>query len=167
MALGWLGRLGILLAIVAPIAAIVLCGLHVFVLWTYDPPCICTINDFLDPPSDNPLEMRIVPPTYLLPGYAVLRAVTFDLGPMDTKTLGVVILTGMFLAPFTLTFFNWSKARLPARFSLLALWPILVGLAWIGLQRPTDQLATISLVLIAAYFALFLIVFPLLARSRP
>lgn len=168
MSFGWLGRFGLLLAIIAPIAIVVLCGLHVWVLWSYDNrPCVCAINDVLDPPAADPMEMRILPPWYLAPTFGVVRAITFPLGPIDTKTLGVLALVAMLLAPLSLSFFNWSKARAPARFSLIALWPILIGLGWIGWQHPTDTLAAISLALIGAYFALFLIVFPLLARSRP
>jgi quinol-cytochrome oxidoreductase complex cytochrome b subunit len=164
MSLGWLGRFGVLFAIVAPIAVVVLCGL-IFV-WPEGRPCVCTINDVLDPPAADPMEMRILPPWYLAPAVAVLRAITFDVAPFGTKLLGLLTLVAMLIAPLALSFFNWSKATAPARFSLLALWPILIGLGWIGWQRPTDALAAISLALIGAYFALFLIVFPLLARSR-
>lgn len=165
MSLAWLSRFGVIFAIVAPIATIVCCG--VFFVWNDDHrPCVCAINDVLAPPADNSMDMRILPPWYLAPAYSVLRAVTFEIGPVGTKTLGVLLLAAMLLAPFALSFFNWSKARVSARFSLLALWPILIGLGWIGWQRPTDTLVMISLALIAAYFALFLVVFPLLARPH-
>lgn len=163
MMLAWFGRFGIIFAIVAPIALIVFCGVYFVSPWISDSPCLCGFYSILDP---SPHEMRIIPQWYLLPAYAVLRAVTIDFGFIDTKTLGIVMLCAMFIAPFSLSFFSWSRARASARFSLLALWPILIGLWWIGLQVPTDVLASVSVILIAAYFALFLIVFPLLARKR-
>ncbi|MBI1341024.1 cytochrome b/b6 [bacterium] len=61
----------------------------------------------------NPLQTptHIVPEWYLLPFYAILRAVTFDIGPIEAKLLGVIAMFGSILVLFALPWLDTSKVR--------------------------------------------------------
>ncbi|MDP3494196.1 MAG: cytochrome b/b6, partial [Hyphomonadaceae bacterium] len=61
----------------------------------------------------NPLQTpaHIVPEWYLLPFYAILRAVNFNVGPIDAKVLGVFAMFGSILILFVLPWLDTSKVR--------------------------------------------------------
>ena len=61
----------------------------------------------------NPLQTpaHIVPEWYLLPFYAILRAITFDVGPIPAKLLGVIAMFGAILILFVLPWLDTSKVR--------------------------------------------------------
>ncbi len=61
----------------------------------------------------NPLmtPAHIVPEWYLLPFYAILRAITFDIGPIPAKLLGVGAMFGSILILFVLPWLDTSKVR--------------------------------------------------------
>ncbi len=53
----------------------------------------------------------IVPEWYFLPFYAILRSITFDLGPIDAKLLGVIAMFASILVWFFLPWLDGSKVR--------------------------------------------------------
>ena len=61
----------------------------------------------------NPAQTpsHIVPEWYLLPFYAILRAITFDIGPIEAKLLGVFAMFGSILILFFLPWLDTSKVR--------------------------------------------------------
>ncbi|MDP3736789.1 MAG: cytochrome b N-terminal domain-containing protein [Hyphomonadaceae bacterium] len=61
----------------------------------------------------NPLQTpaHIVPEWYLLPFYAILRAITFDIGPIPAKLIGVALMFGSILILFVLPWLDTSKVR--------------------------------------------------------
>ncbi|MEM0985859.1 MAG: cytochrome b N-terminal domain-containing protein [Pseudomonadota bacterium] len=61
----------------------------------------------------NPLvtPAHIVPEWYLLPFYAILRAITFDIGPIDAKLLGVVAMFASIGVLFVLPWLDTSKVK--------------------------------------------------------
>jgi quinol-cytochrome oxidoreductase complex cytochrome b subunit len=61
----------------------------------------------------NPLvtPAHIVPEWYLLPFYAILRAITFDIGPIEAKLLGVFAMFGSILILFVVPWLDTSKVR--------------------------------------------------------
>ena len=61
----------------------------------------------------NPLKTpaHIVPEWYFLPFYAMLRAITFNVGPIDSKLGGVLVMFGSIIVLFFLPWLDTSKVR--------------------------------------------------------
>lgn len=119
----------------------------------------------------NPLvtPAHIVPEWYFLPFYAILRAITFDIGPISSKLGGVIAMFGSIAVLFVLPWLDRAKAR-SGRYRPLFKWffwifvanAVLLG--WLG-SRPAEQpYIIIAQCATAYYFAHFLIILPLLAR---
>ena len=170
MRFDWVGRLAIGLVIMAPLVLLLSCELMLpSISWTDKPPGTCfVIASFLglEPTIDilGTPPQQITPSWYLLPTNGMLRSVTFTLGVVSAKTLGVVVAGAALVAPLVLAFFNWSKTPGRAWLSLLTIPVVLGGLGWIGAQAYDERLSNAGLALTAIYFAVFWIVFPLLAR---
>jgi ubiquinol-cytochrome c reductase cytochrome b subunit len=60
-------------------------------------------------PAQTPAH--IVPEWYLLPFYAILRAITFDIGPIEAKLIGVSAMFGAILILFFVPWLDTSKVR--------------------------------------------------------
>ncbi|MEM9669232.1 MAG: cytochrome b N-terminal domain-containing protein [Pseudomonadota bacterium] len=95
----------------------------------------------------NPLvtPSHIVPEWYLLPFYAILRAITFDLGPIDAKLLGVIFMFGSIAVLFVLPWLDTStvkslRYRPTARRFFYAFLVCSIGLGWCGAANPDDPL---------------------------
>ena len=110
---------------------------------------------------------HIVPEWYFLPFYAILRAITFNIGPIDSKLGGVLAMFGAIAVLFFVPWLDTSKVRSAVYrpWYKLFFWLFLVNavfLGWLG-SRPAEgwyipamQVSTLF------YFAFFLIVMPLL-----
>ena len=118
----------------------------------------------------NPLvtPAHIVPEWYLLPYYAILRAI-------PNKLMGVVILFG---AIAMLAFLPWldsspvksAKYRPVYKFFFWVFVLVCVGLGYLGSQEVSDSATLVARILSFCYFAFFLIVLPLLGlfeKTRP
>jgi ubiquinol-cytochrome c reductase cytochrome b subunit len=117
----------------------------------------------------NPLKTpaHIVPEWYFLPFYAILRAITFNIGPIDSKLGGVLAMFGAVLVLSVVPWLDTSKVRSAVYrpWYKLFFWLFVVNalfLGWLG-SRPAEgwyipamQLSTLY------YFAFFLVVMPLL-----
>ena len=110
---------------------------------------------------------HIVPEWYFLPFYAILRAITFNIGPIDSKLGGVLAMFGSVAVLFLVPWLDTAKVR-SARYRPVyrpLFWLFVanaVFLGWLG-SRPAEgvyvimsQLATLY------YFAFFIVVMPLL-----
>ena len=130
----------------------------------------------------NPLKTpaHIVPEWYFLPFYAILRAITFNIGPIDSKLGGVLAMFGSIAVLFLLPWLDTSKVRSAVYrpWYKLFFWLFVVDavfLGWLG-AKPAEgsgffgfftgdfggnyvgysQIATFY------YFAFFLIIMPVL-----
>ena len=117
----------------------------------------------------NPLvtPSHIVPEWYFLPFYAILRAITFNIGPIDSKLGGVLAMFGAIAVLFVVPWLDTSKVRSAVYrpWYKLFFWLFVINaifLGWLG-SRPAEgwyipamQVSTLF------YFAFFLIVMPLL-----
>lgn len=54
---------------------------------------------------------HIVPEWYLLPFYAILRAITFDIGPIEAKLLGVIAMFAAIAVLFLLPWLDTAKTK--------------------------------------------------------
>ena len=114
----------------------------------------------------NPLvtPAHVVPEWYLLPFYAMLRAI-------PNKLWGVIILLA---AIVVLAFIPWldrspvksAKYRPSYRFFFWIFIAICIGLGYLGSQEPTEGLALIARILTFGYFAFFLIIMPILSFTE-
>jgi ubiquinol-cytochrome c reductase cytochrome b subunit len=91
----------------------------------------------------NPLQTppEIVPEWYLLPFYAILRAVDFNIGPIDSKLGGVIAMFGSIAVLFILPWLDTSKVRSMryrpiARQFFLIFVVVCLALGWCGAQNP-------------------------------
>jgi ubiquinol-cytochrome c reductase cytochrome b/c1 subunit len=110
----------------------------------------------------NPLvtPAHIVPEWYLLPFYAILRAI-------PNKLVGVICLFG---AIALLAFLPWldtspvksAKYRPVFRVFFWVFVAVCLGLGWLGSQEVSDNTTLAARLLAFCYFAFFLIVLPLL-----
>src|SRR5271167_2397919 len=114
----------------------------------------------------NPLATpaHVVPEWYLLPFYAMLRAI-------PNKLMGVIVL---FSAIVVLAFVPWldrspvksAKYRPAYRFFFWVFVLNGIGLGYLGSQEPTEGLALIARILTFGYFAFFLIIMPVLSFTE-
>ncbi|MBA4225986.1 MAG: cytochrome b [Hyphomonas sp.] len=100
--------------------------------------------------ADNYIEANalvtpahIVPEWYLLPFYAILRAITFDLGPIDAKLLGVIFMFAAIAVLFVLPWLDTSKVksmryRPVARQFFFGFVVVCFLLGWCGAANPDD-----------------------------
>ncbi|MEZ5999339.1 cytochrome bc complex cytochrome b subunit [Hyphomonas sp.] len=93
----------------------------------------------------NPLvtPSHIVPEWYLLPFYAILRAITFDLGPIPAKLLGVIFMFAAIAVLFILPWLDTSKVksmryRPVAKQFFFGFVATCVLLGWCGAANPDD-----------------------------
>ena len=106
--------------------------------------------------ADNYIEANelvtpahIVPEWYLLPFYAILRAINFDLGPIDAKLLGVIAMFASIAMLFLLPWMDTSKVksmryRPVARQFFFGFAIAGVLLAWCGATNPDDPLVPLG-----------------------
>ena len=119
---------------------------------------------------------HIVPEWYFLPFYAILRAITFDIGIPFTdivlipaKLGGVIAMFGAVVILFFLPFLDSHPVR-SARFRPLYrifLWLFVVCvlvLGYVGAQLPEGIWVILGQATTAYYFAFFIVIIPILSR---
>jgi ubiquinol-cytochrome c reductase cytochrome b subunit len=84
---------------------------------------------------------EIVPEWYLLPFYAILRAVDFNIGPIDSKLGGVIAMFASIAVLFVLPWLDTSRVRSMryrpiARQFFLIFVVVCIALGWCGGQNP-------------------------------
>ena len=137
-------------------------------------------NFFLEPDNyveANPLVTppHIVPEWYLMPFYAILRAITFDIWFIPAKLIGVVAMFASILILLFLPWLDTSRVR-SARFRPVYkyfFWVFFMDcivLGYVGANPPEGYFVPLGQVATAYYFGHFVIVMPLLGwleRPRP
>ncbi len=114
----------------------------------------------------NPLATpaHVVPEWYLLPFYAILRAI-------PNKLMGVIAL---FAAIAILAFLPWldrspvksAKYRPTFRFFFWIFAAICIVLGWLGSQEPSEGTTLVARFLTLGYFGFFLIIMPVLSFTE-
>ncbi len=136
--------------------------------------------NFLGHP-DNYIEAQplvtpahIVPEWYYLPFYAILRAITFDIGIpftdivlINSKLGGVIAMFGSLLIFFVVPWLDTSKVRSAAYRPLFKqfFWIfviVCVGLGWLGSKPAEGIYTTMSQIFTFWYFFHFIVILPVL-----
>ncbi len=117
----------------------------------------------------NPLKTpaHIVPEWYYLPFYAILRAITFSIGPIDSKLGGVIAMFGSILILFVVPWLDTSKVRSAVYrpWYKLFFWLFVIDaifLGWLGSRPAEGTYVAMAQVATAYYFAFFIIIMPIL-----
>jgi ubiquinol-cytochrome c reductase cytochrome b subunit len=124
--------------------------------------------------ADNYIEANslvtpahIVPEWYFLPFYAILRAITFDIGPFTSKLLGVLAMFGSIAVLFVMPWLDTSKVRSAVYrpWYKVFFWIFVVNaifLGWLG-AKPAEGIYTfLAQISTLYYFGFFLVILPLL-----
>jgi ubiquinol-cytochrome c reductase cytochrome b subunit len=131
------------------------------------------IPNFLGHPDNyieaNPLKTpaHIVPEWYFLPFYAILRAITFNIGPIDSKLGGVLAMFGSIAVLFFLPWLDTSRVRSAVYrpWYKLFFWLFVINavfLGWLGSRPAEGSYVIMSQLGTLFYFAFFLIILPVL-----
>jgi quinol-cytochrome oxidoreductase complex cytochrome b subunit len=119
--------------------------------------------------SSQVTPSHIVPEWYLLPFYAMLRAIDFNVLFIDSKLGGVAVMGASLLILLFLPWLDRSKVR-SGNFRPMFKWFYwlfvvnFVALAYLGAQEAVAPYTILSKVCTAYYFAYFLVILPLLGR---
>lgn len=121
---------------------------------------------------------HIVPEWYFLPFYAMLRAITFDIGIpftnivlIEAKLGGVLVMFGSIALLFVLPWLDKHPVR-SAKFrpiyqkTLLALVAAVFVLGYVGAQPAEGIWVVLGQICTAYYFAFFLVILPVLSRKE-
>jgi ubiquinol-cytochrome c reductase cytochrome b subunit len=117
----------------------------------------------------NPLKTpaHIVPEWYFLPFYAMLRAITFNIGPIDSKLAGVLIMFGSLALLFVVPWLDTSKVR-SASFRpwyKLFFWLFVIDtiiLGWLGSRPAEGTYVVMAQIGTLFYYLFFLVIMPVL-----
>ncbi|GMG86619.1 ubiquinol-cytochrome c reductase [Biformimicrobium ophioploci] len=112
----------------------------------------------------NPLKTpeHIAPVWYFTPFYAILRAVTFDIGPFTSKFLGLVAMGAAIAILFVLPWLDKSPVKSMrykgnfSRFALLVFAAAFIILGYLGVKAPTDGRTMLAQICTVIYFAYFI-----------
>jgi ubiquinol-cytochrome c reductase cytochrome b subunit len=125
----------------------------------------------------NPLvtPSSIVPEWYFLPFYAILRAITFDIGPISSKLGGVIAMFGSIIVLFLLPWLDTSRVRSMRYRPVAQLWFVLfvvacIALGYLGGKPAEGTYVLYAQIATAYYFGFFLIILPLLGvfeKTKP
>lgn len=105
---------------------------------------------------------HIAPVWYFTPFYAILRAVNFDLGPLDSKFLGLIAMGAAIAILFVLPWLDKSPVksiRYKGNFSRIALMVFaaaFVILGYLGVKSPTPGRTYLAQICTVIYFAYFI-----------
>ncbi len=115
---------------------LILFGVFVF----YMPDALGHADNYI-PANALQTPPEIVPEWYLLPFYAILRAVDFNVGPIDSKLGGVIAMFASIAVLFVLPWLDTSRVRSMryrpiARQFFLIFVVVCIALGWCGGQNP-------------------------------
>ncbi|UXM94580.1 cytochrome b N-terminal domain-containing protein [Bartonella sp. HY329] len=119
-----------------------------------------------DPLKSSP---HIQPEWYFLPFYAMLRAITFDFGPINSTLGGVLVLFGSVGVLIFVPWLDRSKIRSCRYRPLFKLffWLFIadvIMLGWLGTRSVEDVYILWAQIGTAYYFVFFLVIMPFLPR---
>jgi ubiquinol-cytochrome c reductase cytochrome b/c1 subunit len=143
--------------------------LLVFAILVFYLPNMLSSADNYIPANPMVTPNHIVPEWYLLPYYAILRSITFDVLGIPGKLIGVVLSLGSIILLFLVPWLDTSPVR-SARFRPIWRWfalllPFdLIALGYVGSQPPAGFVVTLGQIATAYYYIHFLILMPLIGR---
>ncbi|MGO0305817.1 cytochrome b [Endozoicomonas acroporae] len=106
---------------------------------------------------------HIAPVWYFGAFYSILRAITFDIGPIDSKLGGVIAMGGAIAILFVLPWLDRSPVRswrykgMVSRTSIVVFAFVFILLTWLGTQPATKTYTLIAQICTLIYFAFFLL----------
>ncbi len=135
---------------------------------------------FLEHPNFEPADPlktpeHIAPVWYFTPFYAILRAVTIDIGPLDSKVLGVMAMGAATVIFFALPWLDRSpvksiRYRGPLFKGALAIFVVCFFiLGYLGTQPATAGRTTVAQICSVLYFLFFLLmpIYTKLDKTKP
>jgi ubiquinol-cytochrome c reductase cytochrome b subunit len=135
---------------------------------------------FLEHPNFEPADPlktpeHIAPVWYFTPYYAILRAVTIDIGPLDSKVLGVMAMGAATVIFFALPWLDRSpvksiRYRVPLFKGALAIFVICFFiLGYLGTQPATPGRTLVAQVCSVLYFLFFLLmpIYTKIDKTKP
>jgi ubiquinol-cytochrome c reductase cytochrome b subunit len=147
--------------------------LAVFAYFVFYLPNFMGHPDNYVPANSLKTPSHIVPEWYFLPFYAMLRAITFDIGPIDSKLGGVLVMFGSIIVLFFVPWLDTSRVRSSVFRPVYRIffWIFVanaVFLGWLGAKPAEGIYPLLALGATIYYFAHFLIVMPVLGLvERP
>jgi ubiquinol-cytochrome c reductase cytochrome b subunit len=149
--------------------------LMLFAFFVFFEPLVLGHTDNYIPANPTVTPAHIVPEWYLLPFYAILRAITFDVLFIDAKLGGVLAMAGAILILFALPWLDTSKVksmryRPVAKVAYLVFIANFLVLGYLGAQPAEGIYVAIAQVSTLYYFAYFLAILPALGvfeRATP
>ena len=122
---------------------------------------------FLEYPNFEPADPlktpdHIAPVWYFTPFYSILRGITFDIGPLNSKLLGVIAMFAsiilLFLLPWldrcpvkSIRYRGWQWKLAIALFVIA-----FIILGYLGTQAPTDGRTLVAQICMIVYFGFFI-----------
>lgn len=106
---------------------------------------------------------HIAPVWYFGAFYSILRAITFDIGPIDSKLGGVIAMGGAIAILFVVPWLDRSPVRswrykgMISRTSIVVFAFVFILLTWLGTQPATETYTLIAQICTLIYFAFFLL----------
>jgi ubiquinol-cytochrome c reductase cytochrome b subunit len=106
---------------------------------------------------------HIAPVWYYTPFYAMLRAVTIDIGPLRAQVLGFIVMGAAIAILFVLPWLDRSPVRSwrykgkMSKFALISLPIVFVILGYLGVMPATEGRTIVAQVCTVLYFAFFLL----------
>ncbi|MCP4881231.1 MAG: cytochrome bc complex cytochrome b subunit [Gammaproteobacteria bacterium] len=106
---------------------------------------------------------HIAPVWYYTPFYAMLRAVTIDIGPLRAQFLGFIVMGAAIAILFVLPWLDRSPVRSwrykgkMSKFALISLPIVFVILGYLGVMPATEGRTIVAQVCTVLYFAFFLL----------
>jgi ubiquinol-cytochrome c reductase cytochrome b subunit len=135
---------------------------------------------FLEKPNFEPADPlktpeHIAPVWYFTPYYAILRAVTVDIGPLSAKFLGVILMGAAVVILFFLPWLDRSpvksiRYRGPIYKIMLGAFVVaFVVLGYLGTQAPTAGKTLLAQIGTVVYFAFFLLmpIYTRIDKTKP
>src|SRR5712692_8653162 len=143
--------------------------LLVFAIFIFYMPNFLSSADNYIPANPMVTPNHIVPEWYLLPYYAVLRSITFNVLGIPAKLIGVILSMGSSLLLFLVPWLAPSPVR-SARFRPIYkfvywLLPIhVIALGYVGSQPPEGWVVTLGQWATFYYYVHFLVLMPLIGK---
>ena len=135
---------------------------------------------FLEGPNFEPADPlktpdHIAPVWYFTPYYAILRAVTIDIGPLNAKFLGVILMGAAVVIFAFLPWLDRSEVKSVRYRGPLFTWAVaifvvtFVVLGWLGTQPSTPGKTLLAQIFTTIYFLFFLLmpIYTKLDKTKP
>ena len=106
---------------------------------------------------------HIAPVWYFGAFYSILRAITFDVGPIDSKLGGFIAMGAAIAILFVLPWLDRSRVRsirykgIISKVAIITFALVFILLTWLGTQPATETYTLIAQVCTVLYFAFFLL----------